>query len=349
MTVPEQIARSTWYRLKYASRYSVRLGEETITDLLALDLRISEGNKSIRVFQSTKKQEAETGIDLLIIKRIRATNSAMCLAVQSKKLHINNLKKPGIYRSLNYWTGGHSQLYLLENFAQEFKCIPLYLLYNYENLSRVQLEDTWHCHQSACEDQLGCTFVPTWRIRLAIDTYGARKFLHIHSRNPWVDRFSWLCRNNGNRDSIRDAIVNGQLYRDSGCLPDALPWRCMFDCYHKKEDLFCDLLSRFAYNSKCLEIMPLKELLSRTPYWRWYRSYIGPRLEIQWPSWMWDRDERESMSVGDFCRLFDSDANRPYSDSLDGQNASRNEFKTVQFLPRRTIMYNTSESNDQCF
>ena len=71
--------------------------------------------------------------------------------------------------------------------------VPAYLLYNHEHPLPSHTPH-WHCCQAYDPEQLGCTLVPTWRIRQAIRSRGGRTFLAIHAHPP------------------------------------TRPWRCVFDC-----------------------------------------------------------------------------------------------------------------------
>ena len=88
-TVAERIAESTWNRLRESRRLHVRLGEETLTDLLILDFLVSAPSHNIRFIQTTKPKEAVQGTDLEIWVRYGG-NAADIYAVQAKKLHEGN-------------------------------------------------------------------------------------------------------------------------------------------------------------------------------------------------------------------------------------------------------------------
>lgn len=191
-TVAERIAESTWNRLREARDLGVRLGEETLTDLLVLDFLVSKPS-DIKFFQTTKPQEAVQGTDLEIRVR-RRDNAIDRYAVQAKRLSF-----AGRYDSLNHRSGQTQQwqIDVLERYAEEQKAIPLYLLFNHirdEDLN----DDYWHCCQQTIDkNQFGCTLVPSWRIREAISTHGCRTFDYIHSDRaalPW--RCAFACLNN---------------------------------------------------------------------------------------------------------------------------------------------------------
>ncbi len=181
MTPSEKIAADTWERLKLSRDLKVRLGEETLTDLLALDFTRSMKDNA-RLFQCTKAQESVVGTDLWILI-YAGSNRALAFAVQAKKLYPSNR-----YEHLNarVKSSGPFQIDILEEFSGSVGAIPLYLLYNHADL-----DDTfpyWHCCQCADKGQLGCTLVPSWIIREAISHRGHRDFNSIHASCaalPW--------------------------------------------------------------------------------------------------------------------------------------------------------------------
>ena len=181
MTPSEKIAADTWERLKLSRDLRVRLGEETLTDLLALDFTRSMKDNA-RLFQCTKPQESVVGTDLWILI-YAGSNRALAFAVQAKKLYPSNR-----YEHLNarVKSSGPFQIDILEEFSGSVGAIPLYLLYNHADL-----DDTfhyWHCCQCADKGQLGCTLVPSWIIREAISNRGHRDFNSIHASCaalPW--------------------------------------------------------------------------------------------------------------------------------------------------------------------
>ncbi len=188
-TVAERIAESIWNRLREARRWGVRLGEETLTDLLVLDFLMSTPSHNIRFLPTTKHKEAEQGTDLVVYIR-RSANKADLYAVQAKKLHEEK------YNCLKARSNNGHQINILEDYAREFSAIPLYLLFNH--IDDRDWDSAWHCCQpTIAKRQFGCTLVPSWRIREAIVRRGCRTFDYIHSDRaalPW--RCAFACPNN---------------------------------------------------------------------------------------------------------------------------------------------------------
>lgn len=179
MTPAAKIASDTWRRLARARHLGARLGEETLTDLLVLDMLHFQKSNAFRIYHPTKHVESRWGADLLIWIR-RSNGLSRFLAIQAKKLYPD-----GNYKTLNYYVRpGIRQIDLLDIFAFRYHAIPLYLLYNHLNISRPG--DYWHCCKRLDIEQFGCTLVPSWKIEFAIRPYrrGRRRFTEIHATAP---------------------------------------------------------------------------------------------------------------------------------------------------------------------
>lgn len=186
-SVAEQIAQNTWGWLGLSRHFKTRLGEETLTDLLILDLVSRSPNRNLMVFPTSKIREATQGTDLVICVH-RGGTKADIYAIQAKKLY-----PPGRYGALKARSGNTSKLQIdtLERYAMAIKAVPLYLLYNHiDNLVSPQIY--WHCCQPVDIEQFGCTLTPSWCIRDAISFRGCRTFEHMHSNRatlPWQCAF----------------------------------------------------------------------------------------------------------------------------------------------------------------
>lgn len=188
MTPAERIASDTWHRLGKADVLGARLGEETLTDLLVLDMLPHRRMNAFSINRLTKQKESLFGADLLLWIRYPC-GSGRRLALQAKKLY-----STGRYDALTHrGASGACQIDVLDQFARWWGAVPAYLLYNHVDPlpSRTQY---WHCCRTHDAEQLGCTLVPTWRIRQAMMLRGGRTFPAVHSD------------------------------------PANRPWRCVFDC-----------------------------------------------------------------------------------------------------------------------
>jgi hypothetical protein len=158
----------------------VGFGEETVTDLVLLELKRSHA-QGIAVLQTNKKAESTQGTDW---EWWLGSNASGWLrfAVQAKKLDRSSER----YGALSHKVGADLQIDLLEKFAAANRAIPLYCLFNY--LSPVDTKKSWHCCEAPAVPQFGCTLTPASVIRHAIDNRGCRTFGWIHSHPstlPW--------------------------------------------------------------------------------------------------------------------------------------------------------------------
>ena len=178
MTPAERIASDTWRRLGQADWLGARLGEETLTDLLVLDMLPHRRMNAFSIHHPTKPQESLFGADLLLCIKYPG-GSGRRLALQAKKLY-----PTGRYDALAHKdASGTLQIDKLDKFARWWGAVPAYLLYNHEAPLR-SLTPHWHCCKAYDPEQLGCTLVPTWCIRQAIRLRGGRTFPAIHAHPP---------------------------------------------------------------------------------------------------------------------------------------------------------------------
>ena len=184
MTPAERIASDTWRRLGQAELLKARLGEETLTDLLVLDMLPHQRVNGFSIRHLTKQEESLFGADLLLCIRYPC-GSGRRLALQAKKLY-----STGRYGALAH-TGvsGVDQIDRLDQFARRWGAASAYLLYNH--VDPLPLDQSyWHCCRPHKAEQLGCTLVPSWSIRQAIGSRGGRTFRKIHEREP---NRPWRC------------------------------------------------------------------------------------------------------------------------------------------------------------
>ena len=182
MTPAERIASDTWRRLGQADALGTRLGEETLTDLLVLDMLPHRRMNAFRIHPTTKQQESLFGADLLLCIRY-ADGSGRRMALQAKKHY-----PTGRYETLAHKdASGTCQIDVLDRFARWWGAVPAYLLYSHVDPLPPHTP-YWHCCRAYNAEQLGCTLVPTWRIRQAIESRGCRTFAAIHAdatNRPW--------------------------------------------------------------------------------------------------------------------------------------------------------------------
>lgn len=176
----EHLARDTWERLRDSLSLQVRFGEETITDLILLELKRSHA-PGIVVLQTNKTAESTQGTDWEWW--VGSDDSGwLRFAVQAKKLDLIT----GRYGALGHKVGCEMQIDLLERFAHANQAIPLYCLFNFS--PSVHESQSWQCCLESNIQQLGCTLAPASLMRHALMTRGCRTFEWIHgqpSALPW--------------------------------------------------------------------------------------------------------------------------------------------------------------------
>ena len=182
MTPPEKVAQRTWSWLAQGYALGARLGEETLTDLLMLDMLPHQRSRAFRLYSPTKAEEAQCGADLLLAIRYPTGRWAR-FAIQAKKLYPED-----VYRTLNPGTRCLTQLTRLERFARLFHALPLYLLYNHASSTHTD-PAYWHCPLPFHPDQLGCTLLPSWRIHRAVHQPD-RTFCRL---NAFPEAKPWRC------------------------------------------------------------------------------------------------------------------------------------------------------------
>jgi hypothetical protein len=179
VSVLESLAADTWERLRDAQELDVRFGEETVTDLVLLELK-RKRHPGLLVLQTNKFVESTQGTDWELWFG-SDSQGWLRLAVQAKRLNVST----GRYAALAHETGGQQQIDVLERFAKANGAVPLYCLFNFTEMADLA---TWHCCQTPVQSQLGCTLAPSSVIREALENRGHRTFQSIHTdrrTRPW--------------------------------------------------------------------------------------------------------------------------------------------------------------------
>ena len=181
LTPAERVAQRTWSTLGLANQLRARFGEETLTDLLVLDMLPHRRAKGFWLLPTTKRAEASCGADLFVAVR-HQTGRWSRFALQAKKLNPYDNRYP----ALAHVSRSAEQLDKLERFARQLHALPLYLLYNHSDTARCSKH--WHCLQPFDVAQLGCTLVPSWHMRYLVDHPPPRGFDSANSvsqSRPW--------------------------------------------------------------------------------------------------------------------------------------------------------------------
>ena len=235
-SVLSTLSEQMWEYLHAVKDLSVRFGEETITDLLTLDIR-RQGLRVTKWEQTSKLREAIQGTDFEWwighdqIGWVR-------FAVQAKKLNLGNQQYNFAHK-----VNGLRQLDILEHYANGVGAIPLYCLYNYSD--RVNPSRHWQCckHPFRVED-LGCSVAPLSTVRNMVR--GGKNFNGVHSRKgtvPWrclascpeLRRLLWQPSTISPQDPSRESSPFA-FYRDSNAYQAYYPQLpAMLDAFRESE------------------------------------------------------------------------------------------------------------------
>ena len=200
----------------------VRFGEETITDLLMMDLYV-QGSTLALFEQTSKPNEAMWGTDFELWLGSKS-KGWFRFAIQAKKLDLRTER----YSSLTQANSNGPQIELLEDYALLNKAAPLYCLYNHTDGADVL--DHWHCCTEPADlKELGCSVTPLSNVATAIDEWGGKNFDSLHKNESTLP---WKCL-------VSCPMVWYALEVMSGSIPDSpvLGAPSLFDpesCYHAK-------------------------------------------------------------------------------------------------------------------
>ena len=177
------LAVDTWENLREAKILSVRFGEETVTDILMLELR----RQGFKTFKQTRlHDEAKYGTDFECW--VGSDNFGWVgYAVQAKKLDF----RTGTYRGLSHIVKGvnQRQIDILTAYANARGLTPRYCLYSHS--SPVDPGFLRCCSRSSFgESELGCTMTSPSEIKRAIATRGGKGFSAFQEHETTVP---WRC------------------------------------------------------------------------------------------------------------------------------------------------------------
>ena len=182
-------SKDIWKRLSYVRESHnsrgvlgpVRFGEETITDLLLMDLYV-HGSRLAHFQQTSKPDESIWGTDFELWLGSER-KGWFRFAIQAKKLDLRTDR----YSSFTQGNTNGPQIKLLEEYARLNRAAPLYCLYNHTDGANDV--DHWHCCTGSVDlKELGCTVTPLSNIEVAIDEWGGKNFHSIHTNKstlPW--------------------------------------------------------------------------------------------------------------------------------------------------------------------
>ena len=178
MTICETFKKTaikTWYRLSDSKEVGMPLGEETITDINLLEIRLAK-HPEIQVVKFNKRDEGINGADWewwLTGK----SNKWLGLRIQAKIINM----KTDSYDQLHYKE--QTDNLIKSSMENKPNLIPLYCLYTMCDLS--QYVDKFTCNNyGGMYETYGCSF---------INAFVVKSVKEKHIRHLIQDMFPWHC------------------------------------------------------------------------------------------------------------------------------------------------------------
>ncbi len=173
------LAIKTWHRIRYGHFWGLKVLEESITDFNLLDLKITHPLK-IFTDKFSKPRESKEGADWEWWLGSRGI--WLGLRIQAKILDPQKMK----YKHLGHKNVNGRQIDLLINYSNKGKYpkIPLYIFYNYWNVSK--FDPPWLCRTyPKSVEMLGCSVSEAQSVR-SILNHGSDKLQDISQiMYPW--------------------------------------------------------------------------------------------------------------------------------------------------------------------
>ena len=211
----EDLSSATYQRIALRERFVVRQGEETMTDVLLLDLaRASLPLVSAR--KVARLRESREGMDWEMWVR-HDRRGWVRYAVQAKR-HKANLK----YADVGHVVRGSSerQIDLLARFCRLTGSVGTYCLYN--SPGRTVRDSEWHCSRARNDEHLGCSIVPLYVMQEVLRPHHAPSFAEIHQRPEVMPLRCLFCDHGGFWPGVDQKFHPPGEVRFHSQLPDAL-------------------------------------------------------------------------------------------------------------------------------
>jgi hypothetical protein len=181
-TLFETVAAATWRRIRDGHDYSVRQGEEGLSDWLLLEL-VAAGLRDVRLAKTNKAREAKQGTDW----EWWIGNGAqgwLRYAVQAKLIDVDSERFP----TITHFVNNTLQVDILERYAARQRAIPIYCFYSF--LRGFPSARGAAVLPAVPIEQFGCSVAPLSTVRAAIQTRGRKRFQHLHGTGTL---FPWRC------------------------------------------------------------------------------------------------------------------------------------------------------------
>ena len=177
-TLQQTISKLTtdvWENINLADQLNTKFGEETISDILLLELARLK-NYNLRIIQTPKDKEKYKGTDWEWFIGSQAYGWIR-FAIQAKKA---NPKYKGYYSCLAHKVNTELQVDILKKYAKNNNAVPLYSFYNY--FPNANQKEHWHCKKDFNQQLLGWTLTSIKNVEIALKTRGNRNFDFLHKQ-----------------------------------------------------------------------------------------------------------------------------------------------------------------------
>ena len=178
MTIQQTISKLTtdvWENINLADKLNTKYGEETISDILLLELARLK-NYNLRIIQTPKDKEKYKGTDWEWFIGSQSYGWTR-YAIQAKKADPAN---NGYYSCLGHKVDTELQIDILKRYSTANNAVPLYCFYNH--YPKATEKDHWHCKKDYDQKLLGWTITTIKNVETALSTHGCRNFNFIHTQ-----------------------------------------------------------------------------------------------------------------------------------------------------------------------
>ncbi|MHB9330633.1 DUF6615 family protein [Phytobacter ursingii] len=174
MSVFSDISEYVWNLLHDGKKLGISIGEETISDLILLEIARRDYNY-VTIMKTTKDKESVKGTDWEWWIGSRQTGWIR-YAIQAKKMDYNQYS----YKKLKHEVGKNKILQhnILYQYAKNTKAVPLYAFYNYPR--HAKLDEYWNCKKPISKKKMGITVANLEVVVSAIHKKRGKNFESIH-------------------------------------------------------------------------------------------------------------------------------------------------------------------------
>lgn len=174
MSVFSDISEYVWDLLNEGKKLGISIGEETISDLILLEIA-RRNYDYLTIKKTSKNEESRKGIDWEWWIGNTSTGWIR-YAVQAKKMDCNQYS----YKKLKHIIGknGVLQHEVLQDYAKNTLATALYAFFNYPK--EPNLKEYWHCKKEISKKKMGITIAELTNIIEAINQKRGKNFPVIH-------------------------------------------------------------------------------------------------------------------------------------------------------------------------